>query len=52
MQINMSELRNLVIEAHGGIARWRKFKTIEGAGCVFGTGQGANAAVHQQGRAT
>jgi hypothetical protein len=26
----MSELRDLVIDAHGGIARWNKVKTIEG----------------------
>jgi len=29
--MNMSELRDLVIDAHGGIARWNKVKTIEGA---------------------
>jgi hypothetical protein len=28
--INMSELRDLVIDAHGGTARWNKVKMIEG----------------------
>ena len=27
----MSELRDIVVEAHGGLARWKKLGTIEGA---------------------
>ena len=32
----MSELRDLVIDAHGGIARWNKVKTIEGDMSITG----------------
>jgi hypothetical protein len=32
----MSELRDLVLDAHGGIARWRKLKTIEGDMSITG----------------
>jgi hypothetical protein len=32
----MSDLRDIVIEAHGGIARWRRFRTIEGGMSVTG----------------
>jgi hypothetical protein len=32
----MSELRDLVLNAHGGIARWRKLKTIEGGMSITG----------------
>lgn len=32
----MSELRDLVIDAHGGIARWNKVKTIEGEMSITG----------------
>ena len=28
--MSMSELRDLVIDAHGGIERWNKVKAIEG----------------------
>src|SRR6202171_815743 len=34
--ICMSELRDLVIDAHGGIARWSKVKTIEGDMSITG----------------
>jgi hypothetical protein len=34
--MNMSELRDLVIDAHGGIARWNKVKTIEGDMSITG----------------
>src|SRR5713226_3121879 len=33
---DMSELRDLVLDAHGGIARWRKLKTIEGDMSITG----------------
>src|SRR5690348_7264327 len=32
----MSELRNIVIEAHGGIARWKKATSIEGDMSITG----------------
>jgi hypothetical protein len=32
----MSELRDLVLDAHGGIARWRKLKRIEGDMSITG----------------
>jgi hypothetical protein len=32
----MSELRDLVLDAHGGIARWRKLKTIAGDMSITG----------------
>ena len=32
----MSELRDLVIDAHGGIERWNKVKTIEGDMSITG----------------
>jgi hypothetical protein len=32
----MSELRDLVIEAHGGLARWKRFRTIEGDMSITG----------------
>jgi hypothetical protein len=32
----MSELRDLVIDAHGGIARWNEVKTIEGDMSITG----------------
>jgi hypothetical protein len=34
--MNMSELRDLVIDAHGGIARWNKVKTIDGDMSITG----------------
>jgi hypothetical protein len=34
--MSMSELRDLVIDAHGGIARWNKVKTIEGDMSITG----------------
>ena len=34
--MNMSELRDLVIDAHGGIERWNKVKTIEGDMSITG----------------
>jgi hypothetical protein len=34
--MNMSELRDLVIDAYGGIARWNKVKTIEGDMSITG----------------
>lgn len=32
----MSELRDLVIDAHGGIERWNKVKTIDGDMSITG----------------
>jgi hypothetical protein len=32
----MSDLRDIVIEAHGGIARWKRFRTIEGNMSITG----------------
>jgi hypothetical protein len=32
----MSELRDLVLDAHGGIARWKRLKTIEGEMSITG----------------
>src|SRR5436190_19961657 len=32
----LSDLRDLVIDAHGGIARWNKVKTIEGDMSITG----------------
>jgi hypothetical protein len=34
--MNMCELRDLVIEAHGGLERWNKVKTIEGDMSITG----------------
>src|SRR5213595_2284901 len=34
--MNMSELRDLVIDAHGGIDRWNKVKAIEGDMSITG----------------
>ena len=34
--MSMSELRDLVIDAHGGIERWNKVKTIEGDMSITG----------------
>ena len=34
--MNMSELRDLVIDAHGGIERWNKVKTIDGDMSITG----------------
>jgi hypothetical protein len=34
--MSMSELRDLVIDAHGGIARWNKVKTVDGDMSITG----------------
>jgi len=34
--MGMSELRDLVIDAHGGIERWSKVKTIDGDMSITG----------------
>jgi hypothetical protein len=40
----MADLRDLVIEAHGGHKRWKRFRTIEGEMSITGKCSGSEKA--------